>query len=218
VVSGTGKRSNYSMNLGSTNVKRNNGDESSGFSGYINWLTDLTVRSKFKANISTDLTDSSSASVSSNIPGVGNGDDVQVTTDVIRNSIASFDYIRDDEPVSSRLWFKYNEITYSDSPLDRLVRAFGLQASYPIARLLSSSVYANYNRTKQLETDRLDERYTIGGNLKYNFSRKLHGFFDLKYRAKESTSVLENYEEVSVFVNLVYGFGGVSRPTRVGGF
>lgn len=169
-------------------------------------------------NISTDLTDSSSASVASNIPDGGNGDDVQVTTDVIRNSIVNFDYIRDDAPFNSRFWFKYNKITYSDSPLNRVVRAFGIQASYPLTRLLSSSVYANYNRTKQLDTERLDKRFTVGGNLKYNFSRKLHGLFDLKYRTKESTSVLENYDESSVFVNLVYGFGGASRPTRAGGF
>ena len=218
LLDGTGKRWSYSMNLGSTNVKRNNGDESTGFSGYFNWLTDLTVRSQFKMNISTDLTDSSSASVASNIPDGGNGDDVQVTTDVIRNSIVNFDYIRDDAPFNSRFWFKYNKITYSDSPLNRVVRALGIQASYPLTRLLSSSVYANYNRTKQLDTERLDKRFTVGGNLKYNFSRKLHGLFDLKYRTKESTSVLENYDESSVFVNLVYGFGGASRPTRAGGF
>ena len=93
-----------------------------------------------------------------------------------------------------------------------------MQFSHPVTQLLSSGAYVNYNRTKQLNTNRLDKRFTVGGNLRYNFSRKLHGLFDLKYRRKESTFAPENFDEYSAFVSLVYGFGDVRRPTRIGGF
>ena len=205
------------MNIGSTNVRRDNGDETSGFSGYFNWFVDVSSRSKFKTNLSTELTDTSSASLIE-VSNPGNGSDVQVTTDVVRNSLFNVDYVRDDASLNTRVWIKYNKLTYSENPLDKEIRALGVNVNYPVTRLLSSGVYMNYNRNKQLESGRLDKRYTIGGNLRYNFSRKLHGLFDLKYRQNESTTVSQNYDEFSAFANLVYGFGSVSRPTRTGGY
>lgn len=217
VLSGIRKRSSYAINLGSTNVRRDTGEETTGFSGYLNWFADMSSRSKFTTNFSTGLTDTSSASAASaGIPG--NGDDVQITTDVIRNSVANLVYSRKDGRLSSQISMRYNKITYSDNPLDREVRAFGLNVNRPITGLLSGGAYANYNRTKQLETNRLDKRFTVGGDLRYNFSRKIHGLFDLRYRKKESTLVSENYDEFSAFVSLVYGFGNVQRPASAGGF
>jgi len=219
VVNGQRQRSTFSLNLGSTNVKRDNSDGTRGFSGFLNWLVDLSSRSKFTTNLSTELTDTSSASFRTvNSPGNGNGDDVQVTTDVIRSSVINLSYIREDALLNSSIWVRYNKLEYSENPLDRVIRAFGLQANYPVTRLLSGGAYANYNRTKQLDSQRLDKRFMVGGNLRYNFSRKLHGFLDLKYRKKESTTISENYDEYSVFASIVYGFGDVYRPTRVGGF
>lgn len=215
--SGQRQRSTFSLNLGSTDVRRDNGDETGGFAGYFNWLADLSSRSKFTTNASTDLTDTSSASSSGvNIPGDGN--DVQITTDVVRNSLFNLAYIRDDASLNTRIWVRYNKLTYSDNPLDREIRTLGVNANYPVTQLLSSGAYINFNRTRQIDSGRLDKRYTIGGNLRYNFSRKLHGLFDLKYREKESTAVGQSYDEFSVFVSLAYGFGDVKRPTRAGGF
>ena len=107
---------------------------------------------------------------------------------------------------------------YSENPLDRVICDFGVRLNYPVTQLLSSGVYTTYNRTEQLDTDRLDEYLTVGGNLNYRFTRKWRGLFDIKYRTKESTSFSQNYEEASVFVSLVYGFGGVQRPSRAGGY
>lgn len=217
VVNGRRKHSTFSLNLGATNVKRDNGGDSTGFSGYMDWLTNLTSISSISTIASTELTDTSSVSTNTgNIPGSSN--EVQVTTDVIRNSTATLAYIRDDELTRSRIWLDYRKVTYSDSPLDRVVRGLGATVNYPLSRLLSSGVYANYNRAHQIESDRRDKRIAFGANLKYRFARKLKGFLDIKYRKKESTSVTQNFEEVSVYATLVYGFGDAYRPSRAGGF
>ena len=42
IFSGQRLRSVFTANLGATNVKRDNGDETTGFSGYLNWLADLS--------------------------------------------------------------------------------------------------------------------------------------------------------------------------------
>ena len=216
VVSGQRQHSVFTINLGSTNVKRGEGEGSTGFSGFLNWTADLSSRSKFKTDISTELTDTSSVSTTAAEPG--NGNDIQVTADVIRNSVTSLAYIREDAQLNSRIWMRYNKVTYSDSPLDRIIRAFGLNVNRPVNGRLSSGLYVNYNQSEQLDSGRLDKRYTVGGNLKYNFSRKLHGLLDLKYRKKNSNFPGQRFNESSVFVTLVYGFGEAGRPTRSGGF
>jgi len=51
-------------NLGATNAKRDNGDETSGFSGDLNWFVNLSSLSKFEISISSDLPDMSSEAFS----------------------------------------------------------------------------------------------------------------------------------------------------------
>jgi len=205
-------RSTFSGSLGTTNVQRDNGDETTGFSGFLKWLADVSSRSKVETLLSTDLTDAGSVAFSDG------GADVQVTTDVIRNAIASLAYLRDDASLHTRISARYHKLTYSESPLDRNIISFGVNANYPVTSLLSSGAYMTYSRTDQVDQERVDKNYTVGGNIKYRFSRKLQGFVDLKYRTKESTRALQNYDDTSIFVSLKYGFGGVRRPSRVAGF
>ena len=205
-------RSTFSGSLGSTNVQRDNGDETTGFSGFLSWLADLSSRSKVETLLSTDLTDAGSVAFSDG------GSDVQITTDVIRNALASLAYLRDDASLHTRISARYHKLTYSENPLDRDIISFGINASYPLTSLLFGGAYVAYSRTDQVDQARIDKNYTVGGNLRYRFSRKLQGLVDLKYRTKESTRALQNYDEASIFVSLTYGFGGIRRPSRVGGF
>ncbi|VAW54803.1 hypothetical protein MNBD_GAMMA06-619 [hydrothermal vent metagenome] len=219
LVSSQRKSSNFSINMGITNVQREGGGDTTGFTGRANWLASLTSRSTLDVSALTNLTDTSSVALAAAAaPVPGNPDDVQLSTDVIRNSLFSLRYQHDHASLKSSVWGEYRKIEYSNSPLDRIVRTFGVQFSYPITQLLSSSSYVSYNRTEQLDTIREDERYKIGGNLNYNFSRKLNGKFDLTYRTKESTNVTQNYKAFSVFFSLVYGYGDVYRPSRSAGF
>ena len=219
IVNSQHLRSYFSIKLGATNVKRDTGEDATGFAGFIDWSANVSSRSTFKTLVSTDITDSSRVSQSlTEDPANGNPADVQITTDVIRNSLFNLAYLRQDASLYSRIWGEFRKLTYSDSPSDREIRTYGINLSYPVTRLMSSGAYINYNRTKRLDVDRLDQYYIVGGNLKYNFARNLYGSFDIKYRFKESTLASENFDEFSVFASLVYGFGDVQRPSRTGGF
>ncbi len=221
LISGIQRRSSYSINLGSTRVKREGGREGGGFAGSLNWLTDLTSRSEFNLLLSTDITDSSSVAASAiNNPINGSPDDVQIATDVIRNSIFSAAYLRNDASLHTRLWWEFRKVKYSDSPLDRTVRTFGVRVDYPVTQLLTSGLDAIYSRTRQLDTERLDDRYTLNGSMRYQLSRKLFTAMDVSYRKKDSNDLpgLQSFDEFAVFVRLVYGPGGLQRPTSIVGF
>jgi hypothetical protein len=219
LINGQRSRSAYSISLGATNVKRDSGEDATGFSGFIDWSANVSSRSTFTTRVFTDITDTSTVSQSlTENPANGNPADVQITADVIRNSLFNLAYLREDASLHSRIWGEFRKLTYSDSPSDREIRTYGIRVDYPVTQLLSSGAYINHNRTKRLDIERLDQYYIVGGNLKYNFARNLYSSFDIKYRTKESTFAPENYDEFSVFVSLVYGFGDVLRPTRGGGF
>jgi len=220
IFNGQRLRSVFAINLGATKVKRDNNQETTGFTGYFNWLVNLSSRSMFESRFSTDVTDTSSAAFSrtDGTPGSGGANDVQIVADVLRDSNILFAYIRKDVFLNTRIWVQYNDQNYSNDLLDRTIRTYGIEASRPITQLLSSGVYANYNRTRNLNPTRLDESYTVGGNLRYHFSRKLNGLLDLKYRTKDSTVTGQSFEEFSVFATLTYGFGNVRRPSSTGGF
>ena len=217
------RRSNFIVDIGATNVKRDNdttdsGFSGSGFTGSAEWIADLTKTSKLKTSFSTELTDTSTVAFSADSPENSSVDNLEVNTDVVRNSLFHLTYIRDDASLNSRYWIESRKVRYSGDFLTRETQAVGLNFSRPITRLLSGSAYLKFNRTKQLETLRKDKRYTAGVHLKYRLSRKMNAVFDIKFRKKNSNSADEKYVETSFFARLVYGFGDVDRPTRAGGF
>lgn len=219
VVSGERVSSNYSIHLGATNVQRDNPNgpdlDDTGFSGSLNYAVDLSSRSELKTHMSSDLTDTSSV-----ISGAsGNADDVQLSTDVVRNKMINLAYQRYDEELRSSIWAEYRKLTYNGGQFDREIRSSGIKLDYSLTQLLSTGAFAHYSRTNQLDaSSREDTRIAIGGDIKYRMSSKLHSKLEVKYRTKDSTDVTKEYDEVSVFASLVYGFGGVTSSTRTGDF
>jgi hypothetical protein len=222
IVSGQRVHSNYTINLGATHVKRDAAEgptvtvestKSTGFTGSVNWQAELSSRSTMEALVLSEITDTSSVSQSAS---PGNPDDVQLSTDVIRNSITRLTYVRNDAALHTRIWGEYRKLKYSTSPLDRVVRTFGSQLDFPVTQLVSSGVYINFDNTELLDTFRNDKRLRVGANIKASFSSNLNSTFDVQFRTKESTDSQQNYDEFSFFVSLNYGFGDTSRQSLTG--
>jgi hypothetical protein len=218
-VSSQRARSNFSTNLGATGVERDNGQSTEEFAGDLNWVLNLTDRSRFRTFMSSDLTDSSRGALTATVdPGTGDPNDIQITTDVIRIQVLSLGYSREDGTLRSNLTGMLRQLNYSESPNDRRIRSLNAAFNYPVTALLSSGFYARYSHTEYIDTLRTDNNYTIGGNVRYQLSRNLNTTFDLKYRNRDSTLETRSYDEWSAYVSLVYGFGQPLRPTRSGGF
>ena len=146
-------RSDFTTNLGSTRVERDNGQSTEEFAGNLNWLLDLTARSEFRVFASTDLTDSSTGALNATVdPGVGDPNDIQITTDVIRNKVFTLGYSREDGTLRSSLTGELRELNYSESPNDRRIRSLNAGFDYPVTGLLVSGLYARYNNTEYIDT------------------------------------------------------------------
>jgi hypothetical protein len=217
VLSGKRARSNFSANMGTTRVERSDGQSTKGFSGNLNWLVNLTSHSTIRTYIATDLTNSSSGALNEVVdPGTGNPNNIQVSTDVIRNKIMTVGYQRRDGALNSSVTGTLRELLYSESPNDRKIRSLNASFNYPLTALLSSGFYALYSKTDLIDANRTDNNYTVGANLAYSLTRKLRGKFDINYNSKVSTQSTVDYNEFSAFVSLVYGYGNVSSSGRGG--
>ena len=216
IVTGQPVNTNYSISLGQTAVERDNGQSTSGFSGGASWQSELSSRSTIEAVVSTELTDTSSVAADTSF---GNPDDVELTADVIRNSIARLTYQREDASLHTRIWAEYREIKYSDNVvLSRTVQTFGAALSFPVTQLVSSGVTLGFDDVRGVEVVREDKRFNVAANVNVNFTTKLSGVFNVRYRTKESTNSVLNYDELSVFAGLSYGFGSVNQRTGPGGY
>jgi len=212
-------RSNISTRLGSTYVERENGQSTVELAGNLDWLVDLTGRSRIRTFIATDLTDSSNGVLTATVdPEVGDPDDIQITTDVVRSQVISLGYLRQDGTFNSSLTGQLRNLNYSESPNDRRIWSVNAVFAYPITALLSSGFYGRYSNTDFLDTGRIDNKFTIGGGIGYKLSRKLSSRFDIKYRNRDSTSDSADFTAWSVYASLKYGFGEPMRPTLSGGF
>lgn len=216
IISGSRVNTEYTINIGSTTVSREatvaaDAEEFTGFAGNASWRQEVSSRSTIEALVLTEITDTSTVSQSA-IPGDPN--DVQLSTDVIRNSVARLTYSRADASLHTSIWAEYRKIRYSDNTdLSRLVQTFGAQLDFPVTQLVSSGVFLNFNNTKGIEFFREDKRFNIGTNVQVLFTANLSSTFDVRYQTKESTDSSNNYDEFSVFASLNYGFAGVGQRT-----
>ena len=61
ILSGTGARSSYTVNLGATHVSRDKFDSTTGFAGDATWLRELTGRSSLRFYLASPLTNTSNS-------------------------------------------------------------------------------------------------------------------------------------------------------------
>ncbi len=212
-------RSEISANLGTTYVERDNGQSTEEFAGYLNWSLNLSSRSWVWTDMSTDLTDTSSGTLTATLdPDKGNPDSIQVTTDVIRNQVIALGYRREDGTLKSSLISEIRKVNYSESPNDLRIWRLDALFNYPVTALLRGGFYMLYNNTDYLDQNRVDNNFTVGSTANYQLSRNLNSTFEIRYRDRGSTVEAASFDEWSVYATLVYGFGQPLRPTRLGNF
>ena len=209
VVSGSRPRSEYGVDLGTSRISRDKGNDQSGFGGALSYLYRFTGHSSVSARVATDLTDSSQTFFDSEVnPDDGNSNNVQTSGDTFRNNVFTLVYTRDDDTFDTRIWGELRKLNYDDAPLDRDVQELGADLDYRVNAYLSSGLFGSYIRYKETDQNRTDKRYVLGGRVSYNFSRKLAANASIQYRKRDSTVALDNYNEFSALVGIVYGFVG----------
>lgn len=215
VISGSGARSTYTLNLGATEVDRDDSSgSSSGLTGDVTLLYDLTGHSSLRAYAASDITSTSNLLLGSQTdPDDGDFSNVQTSDDVVRNNIFRLVYRREDATLNTELWSEFRDLDYEGVEGDRDVREFGAKLDYNITASFTTGILGKYVRTKETDTGSRGKYYSITGTVGYNLTSKLTTSFDLRYQNQDSNDdTINEYSAFSAFVKLVYGFARVSRP------
>ena len=208
-ISGSRPHSEYSVNAGTTRLSRDGGQDQTGFGGSVNYLYNFTGRSSVRLVMSTDLTDSSQTFFNSATdPDTGSQGNVQTSSDTFRNNVFTLTYNRKDETFNTRVWGELRKLDYDEAPRDRDAQELGANLDYRVNAYLGTGVFGSYIRIKQTDISRTDQRYVLGGRVKYNFSKKLSANASLQYRKRDSTLNSFNYDEYSALLGVVYGYVG----------
>lgn len=212
VLNGTRASSQYQLAAGVDYVQRDNVDDQDGFRGSLDWMRNLTGISDIRLFLATRLTDASNdAFDANNNQNRGNLNNVQVNGDVFRDDIIRTQYSRNGSTLQSQLWVELRQLDYKESPNDREIIEVGLDLKRPVSPRVRAGVYGLYNRTEETDIDRTDDQYVAGGDLTFQMSAKLRALVNLQYQTKDSDNPLDEYDEFSGFIGLIYGFGNVSR-------
>ncbi len=219
IVTGKLARSTYVVNLGFTQMNRDELENRSAPTGSMDWVIGFTGRSKARVYLASDLTDIGFSALDSAIdPGRGDINNVQASGDIFRNNILRATYSRKGATLDSKLWAELRDLDYKETLQDREVQGLGIRFDYQMRALVSSGLYARYRRTERTDRDRTDKRYVVGGEIGYQMSRKLRTVFNLQYQDKDSDDDTQEFNEFSGLLNLVYGYGKVARQKRPGSF
>ena len=201
-------RLQYNAKLGATSVDRDAGGKNDGFSAALGGVYNITGRSTINMNVSSDITDTSNIYLaSSQDPNTGNFNNVQISSDVVRNNVFRIAYNRSGSTVKSSVWMELRKLDYDSLPNDRKVQEYGLITRYSITPKLISSVNASYAKTDEDSTGITDKNYNASGQLNYALSRKLTTNAGVKYQTKNSSNSLNDYDELSINAALSYRLG-----------
>jgi hypothetical protein len=205
-------RTQYRMDIGSTLIERDGGNNLRATTGSANWQTELSRRSRMRVNFISELTDTSARQLRDVTTNQPVDVEDQVSADELRNRSLRVEYIRDDSTLTTRIFSDVRKQDYQTSADDRDINASGLDMRYAISQRLSMGGDASFNTTHILDIDRRDDNTTLGTSLTYKLSRDLRAEASLQYRKRRSTTATNNFEEWNLLLNLVYGFGSINRP------
>lgn len=212
VFSGSGPRSRYTLNVGGTQVNRDEFDDTSGFTGSLTWLRELSGRSNVRLFLETSLRNTSNNLLNlQQNPDDGALDNQQNNGDVIRNNNMTLVYKRTGAALNTSINGQIQDLDYEETPNDRRIYRIETRMDYKLAPLVETSLRVTYRYLDQKEDDRIDKEYRVSGKVSYKLSRDLRTELAIRYRDKTSDVATQEYTETAVFVGLVWGFGSIPR-------
>lgn len=200
---------NYSADIGSTRADRDGSSSTQGITGNIKWSYDITGRSNMLFYLASELTDASTSMLHAlTNPDYASFSDEQISSEILRNNILKFTLQKNDATLTSKIWFELRQQDYEFALLDQETQTIGFDMRYSVTAVLSTGINVDYNRTELTDTPRKDNKYNIGGNINYRLSNKLLAIANLKFHDTNSSIDTRDFNELTIFFSLAYGYGG----------
>ena len=113
--------------------------------------------------------------------------------------------------MKSRIWLELRELDYKETPNDRNIQDVGVELTRTVSPRFSSGLYGTFTRVEETDIDQTNKTYLAGADVVYQLANKLRAIVNLQYQTRDSNISSQEYDELSGFIGLLYGYGDVER-------
>jgi hypothetical protein len=214
-------RSRYLLDLGTTYINRDRGDDLRGPLTRLTWIRQLTSQSTFGvtagkqfSNTAADvLAAATAANLTAGLSVPSAISDVLVTGDVYDTKGGLVFYNLRGSQFGIQFQAGRHKLDYVSTPEDRKETGGSLQIDYFMSALTSITLFTDYTRTEYLDFFRndTDEDYALRFN--YSLTRTVSLGLEGRRISRQSTDPTSEYVDNRAFVTLLYSSGPLYRPT-----
>ena len=214
-------RARFTLDLGATQIERDQAGEASGYLARLAWMQQLTSGSSAGMLLGSEYLDAGAALLATatsptpapgappSLPAMGN-----VTNDFFYTKRAEIYYINSGSSLGLNARAYYREIDYEIVPQDRHEAGGRLEVIYSPSGLLATTVYGSHLDIQYQSISRDDRESETGIRFLYRVNRNLSAILDGRKTWRYSTDALQEYIDRRVLFSLLYSSSPLFTPSR----
>lgn len=213
-------QSEFTLDLGATNIDRENASDVDGFLRRLTWVRQLTPVTTFGASFSGEFNDVGSSLLAR---GTGTTGTISPSLDTgLVQAVVSGDvfYAKGGEVFYSDVGTLFGldfrvlkrDFDYETSPLDREEKAARAAITYYHSATLSTTAFATLTETSYQDFAREDDTHNAGLRFAYRLSRSLTLGLEGRRVSRSSTDTATEFTEKRGLLTLLYSSGPLYTP------
>jgi len=214
-------RARFMLDLGATQIERDQAGETSGYLARLAWTQQLTSGSSAGVLLGSEYLDAGSAlltTTTSPTPVPGTPPSLPVTGDVTNDFFytkrAEIFYANIGSSLRLNTRAYYRGIDYEVDPQDRHEAGGLLDVIYNLSSLMAITVYGSHLNIQYQSFNRDDRENETGIRFLYRVNRNLSATLDGRKTWRYSTDALQEYTDNRVLFSLLYGSSPLFTPVR----
>jgi hypothetical protein len=218
-------RSQYRLDLGTTHINFDRGNDVSGTLARLSWIRQSTPVSSFGASISkeslntgTDVlaatTTVSPAPETAGGQGATSGQTSIVTGDVYTTKGGTIFYNHRGSQLGAQFQAGRRELDFETTPQDSKETNGSLQIDYLFPGATTATLFTGYIRTEYLDVIRRDTERNTGIRVAHHLSRTVSLGLEGRHHDRTSTVSSSSYVDNRILFTVLYSSGPLFAPLR----
>lgn len=214
-------RSQYILDLGTTHINFNRGNDLRGTLARLSWIRELTSQSSFGASVSKEFSNTASdvlaatpaASPVAGEPSAPSGiSQTVITGDVYDTKGGTIFYNHRGSQAGVQFLAGRRKLDFAMTPQDRKETNGRLQIDYFFSAASTASLFTEYTRTEYLDFIRRDTDQNSGLRFDYRITRTVSVGLEGRRTERRSTDSTLDFVDNRLLLTLLYSSGPLFTP------
>jgi len=214
-------RSQYILDLGTTHINFDRGEDLRGTLARLSWIRELTPQSSFGASVSKEFSNTASdvlAATPATDPAAGEPtapsgiSRTVITADVYETKGGTIFYTHRGSQVGVQFLAGRRKLDYATTPQDRKETNGRLQIDYFFSAASTATLFTEYTRTEYLDFIRRDTDQNSGLRFDYHLTRTVSVGLEGRRTERRSTDSTVDFVDNRLLFTLLYSSGPLFTP------